>query len=146
MTITSKMVITQNHCYQLCVVSCQLCVMSRPPLAPLASWEIYSQDANVISPAYPGSALGPPPGCTSAKYLPRKASKSHLNQISKSPQLALLSEREQQPYSESIPYVEESYFRHLHLHSCSFSHYPQSVTIAKVIEIDQPLSRDTTNK
>lgn len=54
---------------------------------------------NVISPACPGSASGPPSGGTCLERLPREASRGHLKHLPEPPQLTLLNGKEHQLYA-----------------------------------------------
>ena len=55
------------------------------------------QPRDIISPACPGSALGPLPGRTCPEHLTRKASRRHPVQMPEPPQLAPLDVEEQRP-------------------------------------------------
>jgi len=58
------------------------------------------QKGHIISPASPGSALGPPPSRMCLENLQREATRRHPNQMPGLPQLTPFNEGEQQLYSE----------------------------------------------
>ncbi len=60
------------------------------------------QSGDIIPPACPGSSQGSPPGGTCPEHLPKKASRRHLEQMPKPPQLAPLDVEEQRLYSELL--------------------------------------------
>lgn len=65
-----------------------------PPL--LFHWQpklLLSQPGHIVSPAYPESAPGPPPGWACLKHLPREVSRRHPKQMPEWPQLVPLNAR-----------------------------------------------------
>uniref|UniRef100_A0A3P9CS76 Uncharacterized protein n=1 Tax=Maylandia zebra TaxID=106582 RepID=A0A3P9CS76_9CICH len=101
---------------------------------------------DIISPACPGSAPGPPPGGTCLEHLTQQAPRGHPCQMPEPPQLAPFDVEQQLLYSEPLPDgrtshpiskgeashpSEEAHFCRLYPRSRSFGHYPQLVAIGE---------------
>ncbi|KAK3572117.1 hypothetical protein QTP86_022195 [Hemibagrus guttatus] len=102
------------------------------------------QPRNIVSPACPGSSLGPLPGGACPEHLPRETSRRHPKQMPEPPQLSPFDVEEQQLYFEllpgnSAPYpiskgvprhpTEEAHFSRLYPGSYPFGHDPELMTI-----------------
>ncbi|KAK3543987.1 hypothetical protein QTP70_032746, partial [Hemibagrus guttatus] len=102
------------------------------------------QPRDIVSPACPGSSLGPLPGGACPEHLSRETSRRHPKQMPEPPQLAPFDVEEQRLYSELLlgdraPYpiskgaprhpTEEAHFGHFYPGSYPFGHDPELMTI-----------------
>ncbi|KAK3507331.1 hypothetical protein QTP70_014461, partial [Hemibagrus guttatus] len=109
------------------------------------------QPKDIVSPACPGSSLGPLPGGACPEHLSREMSRRHPKQMPEPPQLPPFDVEEQRLYSELLPGdrapypiskgapchpTEEAHFGHLYPGSYPFGHDPELMTI----ETEQPLT------
>ncbi|KAK3574723.1 hypothetical protein QTP86_015383, partial [Hemibagrus guttatus] len=104
------------------------------------------QPRDIVSPACPGSSLGPLPGGACPEHLPRETSRRHTEQMPKPPQLSPFDMEEQRLYSELLPGsrtpypiskgaprhpTEKAHFGCLYPGSYPFSHDPELMTIVE---------------
>ncbi|KAK3526133.1 hypothetical protein QTP70_016128 [Hemibagrus guttatus] len=115
------------------------------------------QPRDIVSPACPGSFLGPLPGGACPEHLSRETSRRHPKQMPEPPQLPPFDVEEQRLYSELLPGdrapypiskgaphhpTEEAHFGRLYPGSYPFGHDPELMTIG--IPIRTTLDNSTT--
>ncbi|KAK3569482.1 hypothetical protein QTP86_031418 [Hemibagrus guttatus] len=109
------------------------------------------QPRDIVSPACPGSSLGPLPGGACPEHLSRETSRRHPKQMPEPPQLAPFDVEEQRLYSELLlgdraPYpiskgaprhpTEEAHFGRFYPGSYPFGHDPELMTIGESRNVD----------
>ncbi|KAK3535221.1 hypothetical protein QTP70_004776 [Hemibagrus guttatus] len=109
------------------------------------------QPRDIVSPACPGSSLGPLPGGACPENLPRETYRRHPKQMPEPPQLPPFDVEEQRLYSELLPGdrapypiskgaprhpAEEAHFGRLYPGSYPFGHDPELMTIGESRSVD----------